>query len=214
MEHTKLALSAVMIVAVGLVGTNFVTGLEMTPDDEMNAFVRSSPVYGHVTVIHSDPSGQIMSYSQGDNIVTHEGKDCSVEGLFKGTGGMQGCPATGAFDNFDFIGLTNGQTFEVTANATSGCPTFCLNDADLSTADLLPQVAVVTSDTNATGTAGSIVDIAKTFTRTINAGQSVDGAILYNSANTVAFAAQTFASVTLNLDDTLAVTWTITFGGA
>ena len=207
MEHTKLALSAVMIVAVGLVGTNFVTGLEMTPDDEMNAFVRSSPVYGHVTVIHSDPSGQIMSYSQGDNIVTHEGKDCSVEILFLGTGGIQGCPATGASDNFDAIGLTNGQTFKVTANATA------LNGADLSSGDLKPQDAVVTSNLNATGTAGSAVSIAKTFTKAAGAGQAVDGAILYNNATTVAFAAQTFASVTLNEDDTLAVTWTITFGG-
>ncbi len=30
MKQTKLALSAVMIVAVGLIGTNFVTGTEMT----------------------------------------------------------------------------------------------------------------------------------------------------------------------------------------
>ena len=213
MEHTKLALSAVMIVAVGLVGTNFVTGLEMTPDDEMNAFVRSSPVYGHVTVIHSDPSGQIMSYSQGDNIVTHEGKDCAVEILFRGGGGIQGCPAPGGDDNFDAIGLTNGQTFRVTANATIGCPN-CLNDADLDSPDLKPQDAVVTSKTNATGTGGSAVDIKKIFTRLAGASQVVDGAILYNNATDVAFAAQVFgSSVTLNEDDTLAVTWTITFGG-
>ena len=40
MKQTKLALSAVMIVAVGLIGTNFVTGSEMTELETFGRVVR------------------------------------------------------------------------------------------------------------------------------------------------------------------------------
>ena len=76
MKQTKLALSAVMIVAVGLIGTNFVTGSEMTELETFGANLDSGSVYGHVTVVHSDPSGNILSYAQTDNLVANAGKNC------------------------------------------------------------------------------------------------------------------------------------------
>jgi len=205
MKQSKLALTAVMVVAIGLTGANLVgSSLESTEYISTAEFGTNLPFYGHVTAIHFDPAGNILAYIQTDNIVTHEGKDCAVETLFAGTGGIQGCPG-GATDNFDRIGLTNGQTFKVTANATT------LSGVDLSANGLAPAHGVVSSNTNATGASGSIVDIVNTFTSTADA-QSVDGAILYNTAETVAFAAKEFTAVTLNTSDTLAVTWSITLG--
>jgi len=216
MEHTKLALSAVMIVAVGLVGTNFVTGLEMTPESEMNAFVKSSPVFGHVTVIHSDPSGQILSYSQGDNIVTREGKDCIVERLFDVSGGVA-CNASSNIDTFNTIGLTNSSAFgfpEAPTLATNATLTNGLVARDLCCDGLGPAVVIPGLDlkhTAASGNTGAIMDIKFQFTATTD-NNPVDGAILYNTGIDAVFAAQKFAAVTLNDQDTLAVTWTITLG--
>jgi len=213
MEHTKLAISAVMIVAVGLVGTNFVTGLEMTPDDKMNAFVKSSSVYGHVTTIHSDPTGQILSYTQGDNVVTREGKDCIVERLFSNTAGGD-CNAGSTTDFFTFIGLTNssGNGFaEDPTLGTNATDTNGLVARDLERDGLEPQVATGFVFTPAAGSTGAKMAISKTFTATTD-GNPVTGAILYNEAVDAVFSAQKFASVTLNTADTLAVTWTITLG--
>jgi len=218
MEHTKLALSAVMIVAVGLVGTNFVTGLEMTPESEMNAFVQSSPVFGHVTVIHSDPSGNIMSYSQGDNIVTREGKDCIIERLFDTTDTLITCNASSPNDLFNVIGLTNssGNGFaEAPTLATNATLTNGLVARDLC-CDGLGPASVTGPDPDltfvaASGSTGAQIGIKNTFTATTD-NNPVDGAILYNAGIDAVFAAQKFAAVTLNDQDTLAVTWTITLG--
>jgi len=69
MEQTKLALSAVMIIAVGLIGTNFVTGLETTGQEKFDALSNSNTIYGHLTVIHSDPDDNVLSYIQTDNLI-------------------------------------------------------------------------------------------------------------------------------------------------
>ncbi|MCH7647851.1 MAG: hypothetical protein IIA83_04515 [Thaumarchaeota archaeon] len=208
MKQTQLALSAVMIVVVGLVGANFVTGLEMTSDNGMNAFVGSSPIYGHVTVIHSDPSGQILSYSQGDNVVTREGKDCIVERLF-GVSDAADCNATSTTDLFSIIGLATG--LEEPTLATNATLANGLNARDYADSGLDPQIATGFVFTPAAGVNGAKMDITKTFTATDDTNP-VDEAILYNADQTAVFAAQKFTSVTLNTDDTLAITWSITLG--
>ncbi len=216
MKQSKLALTAVMVVAIGLTGANFVGGsLESTEDISVAKYgtVEGSPIYGHVTIVHSDPEGNILSYVQTDNAVTNQGKDCAVEHIFSAAGGLtlNNCPAVTANDNFDVIGLTNGQSFPFDANATS------LNGVELTLNGLAAVAGTVTGNAAAVGTdytastSGAIVDIANTFTSTADA-QGVDGAILYNAAKDAAFAAKEFTAVTLNTSDTLAVTWTITLG--
>ena len=216
MKQSKLALTAVMVVAIGLTGANFVGGsLESTEDISVAKYgtVEGSPIYGHVTIVHSDPEGNILSYIQTDNAVTNQGKDCAVEHIFSAAGGLanNNCVAATANDNFDVIGLTNGQSFPFDANATS------LNGVELTLNGLAAVAGTVSGNAAALGTdytastSGAIVDIANTFTATADA-QGVDGAILYNAAKDSVFAAKEFTAVTLNNLDTLAVTWTITLG--
>ena len=205
MKQAKLALSAVMIVAVGLIGTNFVTGSEMTEQEKFYAYVDSSPVYGHITIIHSDPDGNILAYAQTDNVVTDEGKDCMAERLFGGSAGSA-CAATSTTDAFTTIGLFSGQTFAATDTAA-------LKAASLITAsglDITDGVATPTQNAAASTPTGAKADITKQFIA--GTTQTVDGAGLYNVGADALFAGQTFGSVTLNNLDTLDVTWTITLG--
>ncbi len=210
MKQTKLALSAVMIVAVGLIGTNFVTGSEMTELETFGSTFESGAVYGHVTVVHSDPSGNILSYAQTDNLVANAGKNCMAEQIF---GGTAGAACEGTKSDFNTIALFVGQTFPATMNA-SGLLAVDIIASGLAIAD---GVATPTENTAASGTgyvdgAGSQTDIDKTFTATTT--QTVDGAALFNSSgpSDAVLAGQNFASVTLNNLDTLQVTWTITLG--
>jgi len=208
MKQTKLALSAVMIVAIGLTGANFVTGSEMTEQEKFNAMSGSSPIYGHVTVIHSDLDGNILAYIQTDNLVSNLGKDCMAELVFGGTAGTA-CEGTASV--FNTIALFDGQSFPVTMNA-SGLLGVDITDSGLAIGD---GVATPTENTAASGAdyvdgAGSQSDIAKTFTATTT--KSVDGAALFNSSTNAVLAGQTFTQVDLNNLDTLAVTWTITLG--
>ena len=208
MKQAKLALMAVMVVAIGLTGANFVTGSEMTEQEKFNAMSGSSPIYGHVTVIHSDPDGNILSYAQTDNLVGNDGKDCMAELIF---GSAAGAACDGTASVFNTIVLFNGQTFPATMNAT-GLLTVDITTSGLAITD---GVAAPTENTAASGTgyvdgAGSQSDIAVTFTA--GATQTVDGAALFNDNDNSVLAGQTFASVTLNSLDTLAVTWTITLG--
>jgi len=210
MKQTKLALSAVMIVAVGLIGTNFVTGSEMTELETFGANLASGTVYGHVTVVHSDPDGNILSYIQTDNLVANNGKDCMAEMIFGNTD--TGCDAT-TNNFFNTVALFNGQTFPATQNAT-GLLGVDVTASGLTITDGGTSVTV-SENTAASGAgyvdgAGSQTDIAKTFTA--GATQTVDGAALFNDSEDAVLAGQTFSSVTLNNLDTLAVTWTITLG--
>ena len=213
MKQTKLALSAIMIVAIGLTGANFVTGSEMTEQEKINAYVDSSPIYGHVTIIHSDPDGNILSYAQTDNLVANDGKDCMAALVFGGTAGGADC--TAATDTaFNTIALFNGQSFPATMNA-SGLLGVDLTAAGLAITD--GDVLTPTQNTAASGTGyvdgtGGSTDITNTFTA--GATQTVDGAALMNGTPYDAvLAGQVFTTpVTLNNLDTLAVTWTITLG--
>ncbi len=208
MKQTKLALSAVMIVAVGLIGTNFVTGSEMTELETFSGNLDSGSVYGHVTVVHSDPSGNILSYAQTDNLVANAGKNCMAEQIF---GGTAGAACEGTLSNFNTIALFDGQSFPATMNASR------LLAVDIAAVGLAitDGVATPTENTVASGSgysdgAGSQSDIDKTFTATTT--QTVDGAALFNDNDDAVLAGQTFTSVTLNNLDTLQVTWTITLG--
>ena len=226
MEHTKLALSAVMIVAVGLIGTNFVTGLEMTGQEKFDALSNSNVIYGHITLVHSDPDGNVLSYIQTDNTVALIGTDCMAEKTFGSL--LTNCTLDSNADFFDTIALFNGQSFPVTMNATGyddvgGSPAKDAGPGLLETAgDGGPGVALnvnslqltagtVTVNANATAGTGTKIDITNTFT--LDSGtQVVDGAALVSNDQSAILAGQTFDLVTLNQDDTLAITWTITIG--
>ena len=214
MKQTKLALSAVMIVAVGLIGTNFVTGSEMIEQETFGSNLDSGSVYGHVTVVHSDPDGNILSYAQTDNLVANQGKNCMAQLVFGGTAGSASCESTADNTNFNTIALFNGELFPADMNATLA-NNLLLRDVTAAGLAITDGVATPTQNTAASGSAytdgaGHQTDIFKQFTA--GTTQTVDGAALFNSATDAVLAGQTFTSTILNNLDTLDVTWTITLG--
>jgi len=213
MKQTKLALSAIMIVAIGLTGANFVTGSEMTEQEKINAYVDSSPIYGHITIIHSDPDGNILSYAQTDNLIANNGKDCMAEMIF---GNSDTACESATNTSFNTIALFNGQSFPATMNATTALDANHLLTVDsvvsgltISVADTVSQSAAASGTGYTDGTGGD-TDIAKLFTAL--ATGTVDGAGLFNDSEDAVLAGQNFGSVTMNNLDTLQVTWTITLG--
>lgn len=216
MEQKQLALSAVMIVAVGLIGTNFVTGLEMTGQEKFDALSNPNVIYGHITLVHSDPDGNVLSYIQTDNAVALIGTDCMAEKTFGDFGEGTNCTQADTEDKFDRIALFNGQSFPVTMNATGYDGQVIGNgpgllDVVLTQTNLDIDDGVVTVNANATIGTGTKIDIKFTFDSTAD-GQDVDGAALVSENDDAILAGQVFPSVTLNTSDTLAITWTITVG--
>ena len=226
MKQTKLALSAVMIVAVGLIGTNFVTGSEMIGQEKFDALSNSNAVYGHLTIVHSDPDGNILSYIQTDNEVAAIGLDCMAALVFGGTAG-DNCEGNKTA-TFSTIGLFKDESFPNTMNATvvGGQDLF---DTILTTNGLEIEngTATPTTDSDANPTSGGIginpgskTDIEVTFTVGSKvSGQVVNGAALFNTPlpvqspfSNAVLAGQTFADVTLDSEDTLTITWTIEIG--
>ena len=212
MEQTKLALSAVMIVAVGLIGTNFVTGLEMTDQEKINAYEDSTPIYGHITIVHSDPDGNILAYVQTDNLVYNDGLDCLAERVF-GTSNSA-CQGT-LGDLFDKIGLFNAETFTDPTQVITDFTLLTTPGLGIASATSVLQTAAADQDNND----GVITDLLKTFTVGVDAvteadlsNIAVNGAGLLNDGGDVLFAAQTFNAVSLNTGDTLTITWSIKLG--
>ena len=216
MKQTKLALSAVMIVAVGLIGTNFVTGSEMTQELD-GTTLESGAIMGHITVVHSDPDGNILSYAQTDNLISNIGKDCMAALVFGATAGGTECSAS-TDTAFNTIALFNGQSFPTEMNATGAnnlltvditTTGLAISDGDL----LTPAQGIAATGADYVDGAGGTTTIANTFTNTSGGTQAVDGAALFNGTPFDAvLAGQTFTSVNLEPNDTLTVTWTITLG--
>ena len=228
MEHTKLALTSVMIVAVGLIGTNFVTGLEMTGQEKFDALSSSNEIFGHITIVHSDPDGNVLSYIQTDNIVAANGKDCLSELVFEVS--TVACSAS-VNTKFTTIALYNGDSFPLNMNTTDVSPS---DNNVLDTGNIITALGLTIRDGGqsvsvsektpadpSNAAVGSATDIAKTFTA--GAGVTaitIDGATLLNNGSggansgppTAVLAGQNFAPVTLNDSDTLLITWTITLG--
>ncbi len=223
MKQTKLALSAVMIVAIGLIGTNFVTGLETTESEKFGAITSNNDIYGHITIVHSDPDGNIINYIQTDNVVGIFGKACLSELVFGAHSSI--CEAS-INTNFTTIALYDGDTFTDLINATDtnnilGGSSNIVTAAGLTLRNGGQGVLVSVGAAPVSGGDGSKTDIAKTFTAGVGvAGQVVDGAALLNNGTgvgggespTAVLAAQTFTAVTLNESDTLLITWTIELG--
>ena len=227
MEQTKLALSVVMIVVVGLIGTNFITYSAMTEQEKFGALSSSNNIKGHMTIVHSDPDGNVLSYIQTDNVVGLIGKACLAERVFGDHAST--CETGKPHTNFTTIALYDGESFRDNINATTGGANNDLLDTNtLVTALGLTirnggeGVVVSKSADPVSGGIGAKTDIAKTFTAGAGVSvQNVDGAALFNNGTgagggelpTAVLAAQVFDKVTLNESDTLLITWTIELGG-
>ena len=219
MKQTKLALSAVMIVAVGLIGTNFVTGLDMTGQEKFDALSNSNVVYGHLTIVHSDPDGNILSYIQTDNVVSSFGLDCMAPLVF-GTISGTSCESTDKDSFFTTIALFEDESFTNQLNATDGDGNLLDVDLDVdglqigngTSLTIIQNFAAVPNGDKITMDSGSKTDISLIFTAGSLTSQVVNGAALFNTDEDAVLAGQSFNPVTLETDDTLTITWTIEIG--
>lgn len=207
---------AILAVAAGLFGVNSVGAFEAQPElDSLQLNAVESGFAGHVTAIHADEDGNILSYMQTDNVVTDEGIDCASEILFmKASTGSLGCPIvwssqTAEDTTFDAIQLFEGATPD--AESTAAVP----DGTVISALDLtIVNATLVTGNLAADNGAANQVTFTHTFTAGSGvSGEVIDGAMLMLddsvSDGLAMFAASTFTQVVMDDSDTLLVTWII-----
>lgn len=216
MKTTPMAF-AVMAVAAGLFGVNSVGAFDaQTELTDMEILAENSAFAGHVTAIHKDASGNILSYLQSDNVVTDEGTDCASEILFAAAAlSNNNCPIVwsgGAAEDvlFDAIQLYDEGTPTVASTAATPIVT------PVTALGLTIVNGTWAGTTAATGGAATTITLTHQFTAGAGvSGEGVTGAILKldddSPDGTAIFAATAFSGGPVSMDDsdTLDVTWTM-----
>ena len=205
-----IALTAVLAVAVGMVGINGAFGdiFGLSNDPEVSTY-EGQFLQGHIIVKHFDAEGNLISYQQTDNLVNDAGKNCGANLLF-GTG-FANCATPAVFDDIALstnTGAGFADTDTTLANECDGTTDICGVGLDAR------QAGTVTADTVAAGAADAIAQIQATFTKTDVGGTTILSAGLFDATPTETgnmFAERAFSSgVTLNQNDSIQVTWLIT----
>ena len=205
-----IILTAVLAVAVGMVGINGASGdifgLNTSPDVSTN---EGQAYNGHIIVKHFDPEGNLLSYQQTDNVVNVAGKNCGANLLF-GTN-FANCTTPAVFDK---IGLSTslGGGFDdadtLLISECNGGTSLCGGGLDAR------QTGIVTADIPASDGVNAVAQIQTTFIKTGGADVTINSAGLFDSATFDTpnmFAERGFSTgVTLSTDDSIQVTWLIT----
>ncbi len=196
-------------------------------------------ILGHVEFTVFDSNDNIVSYSQSDNIVVEQGKDCAGRLLFgAGTENSSKCDSGSAGNSFTFIGIGNGTQGEANTDAflfgdqcaTTGAPG--TNGGELARKEVVPITLLSSS-----GAAGTEIELdvgTDTFkfelnnatnTNTITQSALFNGETAplavtgeCNSGNYDSDAWEMFSikdlsspnGIQVNAGDSLAVKWTIT----
>ncbi len=209
MKTQTLGLLAILSLGIGLSGFSSVSMLQESTD--LGTYGEGTAISGHVTVIHKDPQGTILSYQQYDNVIVNEGLNCVTEVIFASANVT--CAATSQVDQFDVIGLLGTVPApQIEHTAASGIPRLTGTGLDVITATTI-GIDVPASGTGTTQSS-STTGIQHTFTKTGAGGVTVGGAVLQNGAGDAVFAAKAFTGgdLTLNESDTLEITWSIVLG--
>ena len=205
-----IALTAVLAVAVGMVGINGVSGdiFGLSNNPEVSTY-EGQAYKGHIIVKHFDSEGNLISYQQTDNLVNDSGKNCGANLLF-GTG-FGSCGTPGVFDK---IGLSTNsgagflESDTLLANECDGTTDVCGAGLDARVTGIVQQ------DTLAATPADAVAQIQATFTKTAGGAITINSAGLFDATATETgnmFAERAFSSgVTLNINDSIQVTWLIT----
>ena len=204
-----IVLTAVLAVAVGMVGINGAFGdiFGLSNNPEVSTY-EGQFYKGHIIVKHFDSEGNLISYQQTDNLVNDAAKNCGANLLF-GTG-FGSCASPGVFNQIaisDDDGLT--PLFAETDTALLG---ECDGTPDCGAGLNARQAGSVTQDTLAASPADAIAQIRTTFLKTAGADQTIRSAGLFDAATAGnMFAERAFSSgVTLAINDSIEVTWLIT----
>ena len=205
-----IALTAVLAVAVGMVGINGASGdiFGLNTSSEVSTY-EGQAYKGHIIVKHFDTEGNLLGYQQTDNVITFTGKNCAANLVF-GTG-FANCTAPALFDDIAISTDTLGDAGENddTAIVLAGeCAGACGTGLDAR------QAGAVTNSTIASGGVNAIAKIEATFTLTAAGPTTIESAGLFDATATQTgnvFAVKPFsAGVTLSQNDSLQVTWLIT----
>jgi len=218
MKNSKnIGMLAAVVFAVGMVGFNLSDGTITLIDDVPLATMESGMFSGHLTIIHTDKDGNILSYQQTDNAIVNQGRNCAANMLFGALAQTTGCDdqTPGVYD---IIGIGNG--------TLAGDNTLVDLNAEIAiSGDGLTRseatVASVASELETAVDAAS--DVSKTkisaeFTYTgSQTGNSITEAGLFNQTailNDSVFALKQFPSaVNMNSGDKLTVNWEIAISG-
>ena len=205
-----IALTAVLAVAVGMVGINGASGdiFGLNTSPEVSTY-EGQAYKGHIIVKHFDPEGNLLSYQQTDNLVNVAGKNCAANLLF-GTD-FANCASPGVFVNIALSTNTGAGFVEGDTTLANECDTI----TDTCGAGLEARIAgALQADQVAATGLDAIAQIQATFTKTDAGGTSIPSAGLFDALTTETgnmFAERAFTSpVTLNQNDSIQVTWLIT----
>ncbi len=207
-----IALTAVLAVAVGMVGINGASGdifgLNTSPDVSTS---EGQAYKGHIVVKHFDPEGNLLSYQQTDNLVNDVGKNCAANLLF-GTGFLN-CTAPAVFENIA-LSTNSGAGFnEADTLLANECDTItdqCGSGLEARQAGIVDAAVVASTPTDAQ------VRIQATFTMGSAGPTTINSAGLFDALTTETgnmFAERNFSTgVALSQNDSIQVTWLITLG--
>jgi len=203
-QYQNLGLVAVIAAVAGLTGVTALGDFSFVENDASPMSI-NAPIMGHVIITVTDNEGNIKNYMQTDNIITHDGKECTGELLFNPA--TNGCPDSATvFDDIVLSSASFGETATTAALVNAGfTPQLLGSLGEFSS-------TAVTEGVPASGTGvGARYDLAHTFSFT-GTSQTVTSAALMNTANSI-FAIKDFPTpVNLNNGDDLTVTWQITLG--
>lgn len=218
---TVVAIAAGLISAYGL------------PDfSENESGFAAAQMLGHVTMIHTDAEGNILSYQQSDNIIVDRGESCVLKQVFGIASDSDITPSDGLTDKCGSGITTNPGVFEHIAIG-NGTGSAAAGDIALNsehnvtggTNGLERTDAGSTTKAYSTQATSARVVLSAQFTNSYAAGLSYDvtESGIFNSTetptgatvdpDTMLFAHQTFTPITLDNGESLTVEWTVDIGG-
>ena len=206
---TYALFGAIFAITVGTLGVSHISAttfglagsVPTTNEDGMK-------LTGHITLVATDPTGNIKAYRQTDNFVVDNGADCVVKLLFggsgtRGTASGTGTTCTGNLTTpFNVIAIGTGSSSAVTDRHLG---TEILSGTD---AGLARTAGAITYTNSSAGTA------VTTISNQFSAGttQTIAESGLFNSTTVSTggmFAHKSFTGIALVSGDKLTVTWTI-----
>ncbi len=211
-QPQTIALTAVVAVAVGMIGINGAFGDIFGLDNNPEVATDGQAYLGHITIKHYDSGNNLISYQQTDNVVTFTGKNCAANLIFDNTLGS--CASPAVFDDIaisldDLLGVgEDDDQAIVLAGECDGTTDVCGAGLDAR------QAGTVTFQTVGADNVDAIVDIDATFTKTAGGAVTINSAGLFDIVTTESgnvFAVRPFSTgVAMITGDSLAVTWSIT----
>ena len=214
MKQVNLAVMFVAVIGAGLIGVSSGSMMNVSDTTDSTTYGERTGMLGHVTAVQKDANGNIISYSQSDNTVVTQGKDCLAFLTFGSINKTSSCGGTDGFNQIylyantqdpDDAGDTYSGTTFISGNGLTDCDLSTANDGSTS-GTYEDRYNGITSDGKAF--------LKCTFTASADSLQVQGAAIANNGTTNTMFAAQNFtgnSGLTLNTNDKLTVTWDITF---